>query len=182
MIARRILFGSLVTALSVSLTPAIAVAYLSPEQVFQGITPPPTQREADDIAKNRQAEINRDRAAAQDALPSTEDVPAEEEPALQPAAPTDPQMEEVPSLLEDEGRWDRRQERLNDGGNGGTTIIIQNGGEVIRDRKTGEILHSGAPRITGTGPAEWLAAIALFVAATGTFVFARWREGRLMRK
>ena len=172
----RLLLGSALVSLSVLALPTAALAYLSPEQVFQGITPPPTERETAKVVKDRQQQAAEARDAAHEALPSTEDAPVTT--TTKPAAPAEP-IENAPSLLDDEGKWERRQERL-DNGNGGTTIIIQNGGEqVVRDRITGEVLHSGAPRTARTGPGDFIAAFVLFLAATGTFFWARRRERAL---
>lgn len=152
-----------------------ALAYLSPSEVFTGIDVPPNNRSAEDQVEAQQKASAAARNEAHSQLPSTEDEPAVQQPIIVPAQNAAPD-EEHQSLLTGEGQYERRMDRMNTGFPQGTTIIIQNGEAVVRDRQTGAVLHSGAPRVTATGPAEFLALSVLFLAATGTFLWVRSKE------
>ncbi len=161
--------------LLMSATPA--AAYLSPDEVFRGIDTPPNNRSAEQQVQAQQKASAQARQEAQSQLPSTEDEPAP--PASQPViVPAEQAVEgdERGSYLTGEGQYERRQDRLQSDFPQGTTIIIQNGEAVVRDRQTGTVLHSGAPRVTATGPAEFLAIGTLLFAATATFLWVRARE------
>lgn len=158
------------------LSSATAYAYLSPEQVFEGIDYLPTKRDAQQVVEDDAARRAAIREEEQQEL-----IERYNPPAVQPssesaheAAPDQPVIVEAdgtvrPSALTDEGRYQIREDRLSGSDQNGTVIIIQNGEAVIRDRQTGTVLHSGAPLVSRTGPSEVMALVALFVAASGTF-------------
>lgn len=139
-----------------------AFAYLSPDQVFGGAgltlsQPPPTAREAADVVAQQQQGAAEQRAAVQSSLPSTEDE------AQDDFVP----VTEGLGLFTNEGAYERRQERM-DASDNGTTIIIGD-----------SVLHSGAPRVSATGPATTIAGLTILAAIAGTFGYLRYRSRRL---
>lgn len=153
------------------LAPASGFAYLAPEQVFGGqsltLRPaPPTQREGKDVIAAQQARAAEARAAAQADL-----QPVDAEPIDTYVPDTSPQPK---GLLDESATYDRRMERIENEKSSGPTIII-GGDATVRDGN-GNILHSGAPRVTATGPASVLALAVMLLAAVSTVAYSGLRS------
>jgi hypothetical protein len=156
------------------LMPATALAYFTPDQ-FDSLAnqnfqqPPPTAREASSVVQQRERTIGAQREA--------------EQAALHGAAPDDPYVApEQPNTtcLDDECQYELRQARLRaaSGNQGGPTIIIGGqGGAMVYDGN-GNVLHSGAPLITASGPETTVALFAFAFSLFGT-MFYMWRRARL---
>ena len=155
-----------------SFVPMSGFAYLSPDDVFSQLAPP-TQREGDEIVRQRQEEAAERRAQEQATM-----RPAASEP--QPVDTFVPEDTSQPKgLLDENATYERRQERIaNEKSAGGPTIIIT-GDRTVTD-SNGNVLHSGAPRVTATGPESVLAFAAIILAAFSTFLYAQIRARRMI--
>ncbi len=164
-----------VLAVGATFTPAVGLAYLAPEQVFGGqsltLKPaPPLQREGEAVVQAQQERQAAIRAAEQSKLTSTQAEPVD---TFVPDNSPQPL-----NRLDQNTVYQLRQERIaNDKSSGGPTIII-GGDSTVRDGN-GNVLHSGAPRVTATGPASVLAFAAMLLAALSTFAFAQIRSRRM---
>jgi len=170
-------------ALTLSLLiPATSFAYLSPEQVFGGQSltinrvdptnqpPPPQQREGESVIQQQQLNSAAQRNAAQQSLQSIDDMPVDTyTPPVSTAEPL--------GLFDQNVQYEKRQERLQDAKSGGPTIIIGADGAVID--ANGNVLHSGAPRVTATGPESILTIIAMILAGCSTLAYASLRHQRI---
>lgn len=154
--------------------PMSGFAYLAPEQVFGGqsltLQPaPPTQREGEDVIQTQQERAAERRAAEQSTL-----TPVDAEPVDTFVPDNSPQPK---GLLDQNATYERRQDRIaNERSSGGPTIII--GGDSTVTDANGNVLHSGAPRVTATGPESVLAIAAMILAAVSTFAYAQIRARR----
>ncbi len=157
------------------LMPATALTYFTPDQ-FDSLAnqnfqqPPPTAREASSVVQSRERTIAAQREA--------------EQAALHGAAPDDPYVEpDQPNTtcLDDECQYELRQARLRSAaGNQGAPIIIiggQGGGSTVYDGN-GNVLHSGAPLITASGPETTVALFAFAFSLLGTMAYM-WRRARM---
>ncbi len=155
--------------------PATGSAYLAPEQVFGGqsltLQPaPPTEREGEAVIQTQQQRQAEVRAAEQAQLPSVQADPVD---TYVPDNSPQPK-----GLLDQDATYERRQERIaNERSTGGPTIII--GGDSVVTDANGNVLHSGAPRVTATGPESVLAIAAMILAAVSTFTYAQIRARRM---
>lgn len=172
------LFGAL---LSIALFAPISThAYLSPDQVFGGssgvhgaagdnLQPPPTMREGEQVVELQQQQAAEQREAAQEEL-----IPVD-------APPVDTYVEPEPEnrgLFDQNAQYELRQERIEEERANAPTIII--GGDTeVRD-SNGNVLHSGAPRVSATGPASVLAGIAILLAGACTFAYSHLRSRKLI--
>jgi hypothetical protein len=143
-------------------------AYLAPEQVFGGagltLQPaPPTMREGADVVAGQQARSAQLRSAAQDELPSLDDEPQDDYVA--------PRASTTRGLFDQNTQYEIRQQRISDRGATPTIIITGNG--AVTD-SNGNVLHSGAPRISDTGP-EHVAMAVLGLALLGMAAYL-WRK------
>ena len=160
-------------SLSGLLLPQTTVAYLSPDQVFGGSTtqpPPPTQREGEDVIAIQQ---QRSAEARREAQKSLHPVDAPQEETYVP--------EEAPKsrgLFDENAQYEKRVEEMREQAHSAPTIIISGNGDVIDAQ--GNVLHSGAPLVTSTGPESILAAIAMLCAAICTFVYVRYRNDNML--
>lgn len=177
-------FSSLLAAsaltLSTLLVPVTSYAYLTPDQVFGGgsgahgaagdnLQPPPTQREGEDAVAAQQRLSAEQRMQAQQALVPVDAPPSE--PEVHAAAP------ESKGLFDQDAQYELRQQRM-DAQNAQAPTIIINGGTDIQDGN-GNVLHSGAPLVTSTGPESVLAGIAVLLAALCTFAYSNYRSRHL---
>lgn len=179
---------SLITvgALSIAtvLVPMTGYAYLSPDQVFggQGTTldrtdattyqAPPLQREGDAVIQQQQQSAASSRAAAQQSL-----TPDYAEP-VDTYVPPAKQASSL-GLFDQNTQYELRQERA--AANAGSpTIIIGSDGTVVDTN--GNVLHSGAPRVTATGPESILTLVSMILAAFCTigYAVARTRQTHVM--
>jgi hypothetical protein len=82
-------------------------------------------------------------------------------------------------LFNPDWQYQQRMQRIQDNAGRNPTIIIQQGsdGVYVQDAN-GKVLHSGAPRVAGTGPKEFIAVLVLALAAGATFLLAAKREKR----
>lgn len=164
---RKILASVLFVA-SFGAMPTVTFAYLSPEQVFGGQVPaPPTQREGDAVVQQQQQAAAERRAAEQQALESNQADPQDD--YVPPA-----QQSESLGLFDDAAQYERRQERINDNNSNGPTIIIGGNGTVVDSN--GNVLHSGAPLVTSTGPESYLALAVLVLAGFSTIGYALYQS------
>jgi hypothetical protein len=191
-----------VAAASMALLPMSAFAYISPNDVFSGGTPssgdtsssasseqsgesstaqqgavnawnqpaPPTQREGEAVVQAQQKRAAEQRAAEQSQLKPVD------------AAPQDTYVQTNPTaqplgLFDQNTQYEKRQERISQDKNNGPTIII-GGDQTIRD-SNGNVLHSGAPLVTSTGPESVLALGSMVLAALSTLAYAAIRHRRL---
>lgn len=167
---KNIAIGVLTIAVLCQTTPAFA--YLSPDQVFGGagltLAPaPPTMREGGDVVAGQQARSAQLRAAAQDELTSLDDEPGDDYVA--------PKANTTRNLLDPNTQYEIRQERMANRNGGTPTIIIAGGNGTITDAN-GNVLHSGAPRTSDTGPEHVaLAVLALALVAMAVYL---WRKSR----
>lgn len=155
--------------------PITGFAYLSPQQVFgdgsSAFSPtdpgthqaPPLQREGDQFVENQQKKSAELRDEAQKDL-----VPTYAEP-VDTYVPE--KTQESKGLFDENAQYEKRQERIENAKGDGPTIIVAGDGTVVDSN--GNVLHSGAPKVTATGPESILAAIAMILAAVCTFAYAR---------
>jgi len=164
-----------VLGVATALAPMSALAYLAPEQVFGGqsltLQPaPPTQREGEEVIQQQQQRAAERRAEEQSQL-----QPVDAEPVDTYVPDNSPQPRD---LFDQNATYDRRQERIeNERSTGGPTIII--GGDSTITDGNGNVLHSGAPRVTATGPESMLAIAAMLLAGVSTFLYAQIRARRM---
>ena len=145
-----------------SLAPVSGFAYITPQEAFT----PPNAREGAAKIEQQQAVSAERRAAEYAALNPVEPEP---EVIVEKAPPL--------GLLNDEETYNRRLERMAEEKSNGPTIIIT-GGNTITD-SSGRVLHSGAPRVTATGPESVLAFGALLLAGVSTYAYASIRSKRM---
>ena len=158
--------------------PVSAFAYLSPDQVFGGSSltlkqaapdqqsEQVTKRSAEDVVTQQYQQAASSRAAAQSELPSTEAAPADTYVPSQQASSL--------GLFDQNVQYQKRQELIQSQKSTGPTIIIGGNGDVID--VNGNVLHSGAPRVTSTGPETMLAVAAMVLAAMCTLGYAQVRS------
>ena len=161
-------FAGLVSVLS----PASALAYLSPDQVFGGASTtlqpaPPTPRESGTVVEQQQQRTAEQRASAQSVL-----RPVDAEPQDRYVPETQPL-----GLFDSNTQYEKRMNRIEEKKSSGPTIVIGGDGTVVD--ANGNILHSGAPRVSSTGPESMLAVTAIILAGICTFAFAQYRSRRL---
>lgn len=174
---------SLGVALGASLLlPMSAFAYLTPDQVFGGsstvqaptspmvATPPPTQREGEDVVSLQQQQAASQRQEAQQNL-----RPIDAEP-VDTYVPD--QSPKVRDLLNSDTQYQIRQQRIEQQHAAAPTIII--GGDTTVTDANGNVLHSGAPRVSTTGPETMLAMLAMMLAGLCTFAYAYMRRRMLV--
>ncbi len=147
-----------------------AFAYLSADQVFGGTSltldapPPPTMREGADVVNAQQQRSAQLRNAAQAELPSLDDEEQDTYVA--------PKTSATRGLFDQNTVYDRRQERISDRGATPTIIITGNGGAITD--ANGNVLHSGAPRISDTGPEHvFMAVLGLALLGMAAYVWRR---------
>lgn len=172
---------SLVTGLltlAVSVMPMTALAYLSPEQVFGGQSAtvdrtdpstyqaPPLPRDGLDVIRQQQSTSAELRSAAQSQL-----QPIDAEPVDTYVPPT---QSSSLGLFDQNAAYEKRMDRMESAQSSGPTIVIGGDGTVIDSN--GNVLHSGAPRVTSTGPESILAIAAMILAAISTFGYAAVRN------
>lgn len=159
------------TAVAALLTPTSAIAYLSPEQVFGGQNlAPPLQREGLDVQKVQQQRSAEFRQEAQAQLkPEFGIEPVDTYVAPEPA--------KRPSMLSNENNYEARMQRIEEKKASSPTIIVGGGSAVIDAQ--GNVLHSGAPLVTETGPATTLALIAIVLASISTFAYVQLQSRRV---
>ncbi len=175
---------SVSAALSASLLmPLSAFAYLTPDQVFGGssgtshgaagdeLPPPPTMREGEDRVAEQQQRAAAERAAAQQELQPVDAAPE----VVDTYVPDD--TPESKGLFDEAAQYEKRQERIEDERSSGPTIII--GGDTVVTDANGNVLHSGAPRISATGPESVLAVAAMLLAGLCTFGYMQYRSHRV---
>jgi len=147
--------------------PLHAFAYLSPEQVFGGQTQdlkpaPMTQREGESAIVDRQQRTEDWRTQQQTSLQSIDVQPQDTYVA---PAPT------TPNLLDETTQYNLRMQRMQEANTkSGPTIVVAGNGTVIDSK--GNVLHSGAPLVTSTGPESLLALAVMVLAALCTFGYA----------
>lgn len=176
-------FTSLSVTLAIAvgtLAPATGFAYLSPEQVFGGNNvnrvdttgqiAPPTQREGDSVIQQQQERSAEQRQEAQKSLQPI-DAPAQDT-----YVPQEKSAQSL-NLFDQNAQYEKRQERMEESQGNGPTIIIGGNGAVIDSN--GNVLHSGAPLITSTGPESVLALAAMILAAVSTVGYALYRSHRI---
>lgn len=157
-------------------------AYLTPEQVFgdsghavdrtdaSAQPAPPLQREGESVIEQQQQRAAELRQAAQSSLQRVD------------AEPVDTYVPEKTNtsknLFDQNAQYEKRQERKASSDANGPTIIIGSDGSTTV-QANGTVLHSGAPKMSGTGPESVLAFAAMILAAISTILYARLRERRL---
>ncbi len=151
--------------------PATALAYLTPDQVFGGANlnlqpAPPTQREGTSVIQQQQEQSATQRTQAQSSLQPVDAVPQDR----YVPAPTD----QSKNLFDDNTQYEIRQQRIQESKSNSPTIIIGTEGTVMD--ANGNILHSGAPRVSSTGPESILAGLAMVLAGICTFAFAHFKS------
>lgn len=162
--------------------PSAALAYVSPEDVFgttgtpssttsatDNLQAPPTLREASSRVAAQQAASMVNRAIAQSDLRPVDAVASSAASSVA-SGPKEP----VPSRLDPNVNYEIRQERIAEQAAKQPTVIIASNGSVLDAR--GNVLHSGAPIITRTGPETAFAAGALILAALGTLATSALRR------
>ncbi len=161
----RSLLAVTIASLVMLAVPVTTHAYLSPEQVFGGQTQdlqpaPMTQREGEAAIAERQQRTADWRSSAQASLAP---VDAEPQDTFVPEAP------KAPNLLDETTQYNLRMQRIQDAKNaqGSPSIVIAGNGTVIDSK--GNVLHSGAPLVTSTGPGTVLALIILVLAGMCTY-------------
>jgi len=147
--------------------PYPAFAYLTPDQVFGGAnlnqqSPPPTPRDAPTVVEQQQERSAVQRSDAQSSLTPSE-------PQDRYTAPSEPR-----NLFNNETQYEIRQQRIEEKKSSGPTIVI-GGSDTVLDAN-GNVLHSGAPRVSSTGPESILAAMAMILAGICTFVLVHVRS------
>lgn len=168
-------------ALGVAAIPASAFAYLSPEQVFGGQSmtldrtdattyqAPPLTREGDAVVRSQQLNSAQLRAAAQSSLQPTYADPVD--------TYVPPTQSSSLGLFDQNATYQKRMDRIQSEKGNSPTIIIGGDGTVVDSN--GNVLHSGAPRVTSTGPESILAFAAMILAALSTFAYAAVRSHRM---
>ncbi len=157
-----------VSGFTAVVAPMSGYAYLSPEQVFGNA--PPTQREGEDVVTIQQQRASSSRAAEQRSrLRSNQADPIDTY-----VPDTSPQPR---GLLDENASYERRLERISEEKSSGPTIVIADG--TVTDGN-GNVLHSGAPRVTATGPESILALTAMILAGICTFLYAQLRARRMI--
>lgn len=166
---------------------SVAHAYLSPTDVFGGTNAsfspsdgthaaaassegfdrtnptylPPNNRAAENEAALQQSQRNFQYADVQDI----------EVHAAAPAEDTSPER----NLFDDDTQYQLRQERMQESNrNGNVTIVI--GGEGGTVTSNGQVLHSGAPRVTATGPETLLMLLLLLLAGVSTVTYVHFQK------
>ncbi len=171
-------------AISASLVmPLSAYAYLTPDQVFgnsgggrhaaasdtapiAAAPAPPTQREGEDVIAVQQQRAAEQRREAQQDLRPVDAPPVDTYVPDQTPVSRD--------LFDPQKQYEIRQQRKAEQNGNGPTIII--GGDTTVTDSNGNVLHSGAPLVSSTGPATILAVLALILAALCTFAYAQVRS------
>lgn len=169
-----------------------ALAYISPNDVFVGDIVDTAdvgsasstaqtssagivnRRSAESVVRVRQETINSSRAAEARYQQILQD-PNYTPPVVAPVVAKSSSSRASSLLLTDEAQYQRRQERMAQ--EGGSPVVIVtggNGGDVI-DGRTGRVLHSGAPLVTASGPADIVVLASLLIAAIGTLTSVRRR-------
>ncbi len=185
------------------LVPVSAFAYLSPDQVFGGssltVAPASTTatqtkqtstaqttqttqsqtaqqipeqinlRNAESVVSIQQQNAATLRAEAQQSLTSTQAEPVDT--FVAPA-----QQNNGLGLFDQNQNYAKRLDRIQAQRANAPTIIIGGNGDVID--ANGNVLHSGAPLVTQTGPETTLAFVAMLLAAACTFAYAQIRSRR----
>lgn len=157
------------------LVPASAFAYLSPDQVFGSsnthqsagttatVSPFPTKRDAESYAQAQQALANQRRAEIQNAeLKPVDATPVDTYVAPEPLKPA--------SRLDPDTAYQIRMQRMADETSNSPSIIIAGQGTVVDSN--GNVLHSGAPLITSTGPESVVAFILVILAMVATLAMS----------
>lgn len=153
-----------------AVAPVSSFAYIDPATAF-GNTAPPLQREGESVVEQQQRRAAERRAAEQAQLKPVDAEPVDT--YVPEAAPSEPR-----GLLDQDATYERRQERIaEEKSSGAPTIIIGNNATVTD--ANGNVLHSGAPRVTSTGPESVLAVAAMLLAVVTTFGYAHIRTRRL---
>ena len=157
--------------------PSSAYAYLSPDQVFGGQSQnfdrtdastyqaPPTAREGEASRQAVQQGAASSRAAAQQSLVPTYQEPVD---SYVPAP--------KPSMLNNEVNYQKHMERIQEQQTTTPTIIIGNEGTIVDSH--GNVLHSGAPLVTSTGPETTLVILTMVLAAACTLLYSFYRSHR----
>ena len=159
------------------LTPFSASAYLSADQVFgfdrtdPAVTSTlPQQRAGDAVVAAERSAAASSRAEAHATL-----VPNYADPVDTYVPPV--QQASSRGLLDPDTQYEVRMQRAAESKANGPTIIIANDGSVVDGN--GNVLHSGAPRVTATGPESILTLAALLLAALSTCVYVIVRAKKL---
>lgn len=162
--------------------PVSAFAYLSPSQVFGGQSDtidrtdpttyqaPPQQREGAQVIEEQQQRAASSRAAVQE----QEFISDDEEfvDTYVPPAQTASSL----GLFDETTQYEARKAKMHQAA-GSPTIIIGGDGTVVDGK--GNVLHSGAPRVTATGPESILTFSAMILAAVSTIGFAFVKAKRM---
>ncbi len=168
-------FSISVVGMTTLLVPMSSLAYLTPEQVFGGggdtfsstdpnsHPAPPLQREGDEVVEEQQKRAAYLRAQEQESLVSEDAEPVDN---FVPMHSPEPK-----GLFDPNTQYDIRQDRIQNAKGSGPTIVIAGDGTVVDSN--GKVLHSGAPKISATGPESILALMAMILAAVSTFAFAQ---------
>ena len=165
-----------VATLAMLTLPLQAFAYLSPERVFGGQTQdlrpaPMTQREGDQAIVDRQQRTEDWRTEQQQSLQSIDQEPVD---TFVPVTP------KPPNLLDENVQYDLRMQRMQEANaKGGPTIVVAGDGMVVDSK--GNVLHSGAPLVTSTGPASLLALAVMILAGICTFGYVTFSARRFPR-
>lgn len=157
------------------LVPASAFAYLSPDQVFGSsnahqaagttatVSPFPTKRDAESYAQAQQAAANQRRTEIQNAeLKPVDATPVDTYVAPEPQKPA--------SRLDPEVNYQLRMQRLTNEKSTSPSIIIAGQGTVVDSN--GNVLHSGAPLVTSTGPESVVAFILVILSVVATLAMS----------
>lgn len=80
-------------------------------------------------------------------------------------------------LFADDTQYDIRMARMEENDNGNVTIVIGSNGQVVTT-SDGQVLHSGAPYVTATGPETVLMLMIFVLAGIGTFFYVHIRNKR----
>ncbi len=174
------LFGMSALVGTIVLLPMTTHAYLTPDQVFGGssgvhgaagdnLQPPPTQREGEAAVAVQQQQALEQRLQAQQALVRVDAPPVA--PSVSPSSP------ESKGLFDQNAQYELRKQRIDEQRTQAPTIII-GGGTEVRDGN-GNVLHSGAPNVSSTGPASVLGVLAMLLAAACTFAYSNYRSRTL---
>lgn len=189
------LFSLIVIALTFAFSATSARAYISPSEVFGGdITDtsevsnsssspssldgaPVNPRRAEVVVENRQQAINSSRAA-EAAYQSTIQDPNYKPRVVTPVVVQSVSSSRASTLFSDEALYTKRQQRISESGGPSVVIVTNGNGDSIIDGRTGQVLHSGAPLVTASGPADIVILTSLLIAAVGTLrsVWVRMRR------
>ena len=165
-----------------ALAPVSAFAYLSPEQVFGGQSmtldrtdattyqAPPLPRDGEAVIQAQQQNSAELRSAAQSSLQPDYADPVD---TYVPPAGTASSR----GLFDQTTTYEKRMDRIEESKASGPTIIIGGDGTVVDSN--GNVLHSGAPLVTATGPESVLAIASMLLAAVSTFAYAAIRHRRM---